>query len=76
MKILDKIDNFLHRIFTFNSRYPKLEERPQFSIAMTSTLVLLFLIYILNYSILAVIAITLLFISSYYQWRLWFRLRK
>lgn len=76
MKILEQIDNFLHRIFTFNSRYQKLEERPQLSIAMISTLSLLFLIYLLNYSVLSVIAITLLFISSYYQWRLWFRLRK
>ncbi len=76
MKILDQLDSTLMKVFTFNSRFEKPEDRPQLVSAIISTCVFLFLIFAWDNSIISTIFVILLFISSYYEWRLWFRLKK
>ena len=76
MKFLNNIENSLMNLFTFNYRYKKVEDRPQLRLAMFPTISLLVLILLGNFNYLSVIAYILLFLSCYYEWRLWFKLRK
>jgi hypothetical protein len=76
MRVWDKIDSSLMNLITFNYRYKKIEGRPQLRLAMFPTISLLVMICLGNFSLLSIIPYTLLFLSSYYEWRLWFKLRK
>jgi hypothetical protein len=76
MRVWDKIDSSLMNLITFNYRYKKIEGRPQLRLAMFPTISLLVMICLGNFSLLLIIPYTLLFLSSYYEWRLWFKLRK
>ena len=76
MRVWDKIDSSLMNLITFNNRYKKIEGRPQLRLAMFPTISLLVLICLGNFSLLSIIPYILLFLSSYYEWRLWFKLRK
>ena len=76
MRVWDKIDSSLMNLITFNYRYKKIEGRPQLRLALFPTISLLVMICLGNFSLLSIIPYTLLFLSSYYEWRLWFKLRK
>jgi len=76
MRVWDEIDSSLMNLITFNYRYKKIEGRPQLRLAMFPTISLLVMICLGNFSLLSIIPYTLLFLSSYYEWRLWFKLRK
>ena len=76
MRVWDKIDSSLMNLITFNYRYKKIEGRPQLRLAMFPTISLLVMICLGNFSLLSIIPYILLFLSSYYEWRLWFKLRK
>jgi hypothetical protein len=75
MNILNNLDNSLMKLFTFNYRYKTVADRPQLQLAMLPTIALLFFIYLGDFSFLSIIAYTLLLLSCYYEWRLWFKLR-
>jgi len=76
MRVWDEIDSSLMNLITFNYQYKKIEGRPQLRLAMLPTISLLVMICLGNFSLLSIIPYTLLFLSSYYEWRLWFKLRK
>jgi hypothetical protein len=80
MSFLRQIDEFLLRVFTFNSRYKRFEERPQTTLALVSTFVLLMVL--LGSFVgdgpawIGILSIVVMGLSTIYEWRLWVRLRK
>jgi hypothetical protein len=76
MKTFKIIDNTLMKIFTYNFRYRKYEDRPQLTLAILSTSLLLLFLFLTHSSILNILGFILLCLSSLYEWRLWYRLRK
>jgi hypothetical protein len=76
MKTLKIIDNILMKIFTYNFSYRKYEDRPQLTLAILSTSFVLFFFLYLRSSKVDFACFIFFLLSSLYEWRLWYRLRK
>ncbi len=78
MNIIRSIDEKLMRLLTCNWRYRDLDNRSQTKIAIVSTLIpTLMTIDVITsgFSLLNIIGI-LYWLPAFYEWRLWYRLRK
>ena len=78
MNILRSIDEKLMRLLTYNWRYHDLDNRPQTRIATLLTLTAIWITAAAitsSYSPLTGIGI-LFWLPAFYEWRLWYRLRK
>ena len=76
MTKLDQFEKSLMDWVTFNSRYKKLEDIPQLRLAILPTVALLVFIYLGDLSFPSLIVYETLFLSCYYEWHLWFNLKK
>jgi len=78
MNIIRSIDEKLMRLLTYNWWYHDLDNRPQTRIAALVTLTaILITVAAITSNLSPLTAIGILFwLPAFYEWRLWYRLRK
>jgi len=86
MSIMRNIDEKLMRLLTYNSWYHDLNNRPQTRIAILGTIAAILItvsmigiasLGLVRYMVpIAIVLCSLVWLSTLYHWRLWYRLRK
>ena len=86
MSIMRNIDEKLMRLLTYNLWYHDLDNRPQTKIAVMVTIVAILItvsmigiasLGLVRYMVpIAIVLCSLVWLSTLYHWRLWYRLRK
>jgi len=86
MSIMRNIDEKLMRLLTYNLWYHDLDNRPQTKIAVMVTIVAILITVsmieiasmgLVRYIVpIAIVICSLLWLTIFYEWRLWYRLRK
>jgi len=86
MSIMRNIDEKLMRLLTYNLWYHDLDNRPQTKIAVIATIVAILitvsmtriaLLGLVRYMVpIAIVICSFGWLDTFYQWRLWYRLRK
>jgi hypothetical protein len=73
-----QFDAYLMRLFTYSLFYPALEDRPQTRLAILATLIPLELdiVAVLMPNNLLLLLTGPLWLNAFYEWRLWYRLRR
>lgn len=78
MNLIKRIDEKLMDLLTYSLFYPDLDDRPQTRIAILPTLIAveitIFAVTLQNNLLLA--ATVPFWLIAFYEWRLWFRLRR
>ena len=78
VNMFKQIDDHLMRLFTNSLLYPALEDRPQTRLAILATLIpveLVIVALLLPNNLLLLLTLPL-WLNAFYEWRLWYRLRR
>ena len=78
MDTIKQIDQLLMQLFTYSFFYSTLEDRPQTRLAIVATLIaveIAIVALILQNNLLLTITLPL-WLNAFYEWRLWYRLRR